>query len=544
MKKNVKGVMKKMLGTGLVFGLAAGILSGCGNSKKEVEVLTDVSFPLEKTASLSFITNASAKSTQKPNERAIFQRLQEETNVEIDWTCYTSDQFADKKNLALSSGDNLPDGLFNAGMNNNDLLRYAKQGVIIPVEDLITDYMPNLNQILEENPEYKTMITAPDGHIYSFPWIEQLGFGKEAIQAIGDIPYINKKWLDELGLKVPTTTEELTTVLKAFKDKSPEGKKDIIPMSFIVNNGDQDPGFLLGAFGYGDNPDHIMVTDDKKVICSATQEGYKTGISWLHSLQQENLIDPEAYTQEWSTYVSKGKSGRYGLCFTWDINNIVANAEDYIPLPCLTGPDGTKNAPRQSQSATSGVDVGRCVLTSACQNLELAAKWLDLMYEPLQSVQNNWGTYGEKDKFNIFELKEDKTLAHMDLGSESPVEVREAQSVAGPLAIMDDYYGKYTTCPDDAQWRLDILHSIYVPDMKSKYVYPVVFMSREDSELVAQYQTDVEKYVNQKKADWILNGGVEKEWDSYLKKVEELGLSQYLEIKQKYLDKVELEGDE
>ncbi|MEG1290920.1 MAG: extracellular solute-binding protein [Lachnospiraceae bacterium] len=544
MKKNVKGVMKKMLGTGLVFGLAAGILSGCGNSKKEVEVLTDVSFPLEKTASLSFITNASAKSTQKPNERAIFQRLQEETNVEIDWTCYTSDQFADKKNLALSSGDNLPDGLFNAGMNNNDLLRYAKQGVIIPVEDLITDYMPNLNQILEENPEYKTMITAPDGHIYSFPWIEQLGFGKEAIQAIGDIPYINKKWLDELGLKVPTTTEELTTVLKAFRDKSPEGKKDIIPMSFIVNNGDQDPGFLLGAFGYGDNPDHIMVTDDKKVICSATQEGYKTGISWLHSLQQENLIDPEAYTQEWSTYVSKGKSGRYGLCFTWDINNIVANAEDYIPLPCLAGPDGTKNAPRQSQSATSGVDVGRCVLTSACQNLELAAKWLDLMYEPLQSVQNNWGTYGEKDKFNIFELKEDKTLAHMDLGSESPVEVREAQSVAGPLAIMDDYYGKYTTCPDDAQWRLDILHSIYVPDMKSKYVYPVVFMSREDSELVAQYQTDVEKYVNQKKADWILNGGVEKEWDSYLKKVEELGLSQYLEIKQKYLDKVELEGDE
>ncbi|MEG0961564.1 MAG: extracellular solute-binding protein [Lachnospiraceae bacterium] len=544
MKKNVKGVMKKMLGTGLVFGLAAGILSGCGNSKKEVEVLTDVSFPLEKTASLSFITNASAKSTQKPNERAIFQRLQEETNVEIDWTCYTSDQFADKKNLALSSGDNLPDGLFNAGMNNNDLLRYAKQGVIIPVEDLITDYMPNLNQILEENPEYKTMITAPDGHIYSFPWIEQLGFGKESIQAIGDIPYINKKWLDELGLKVPTTTEELTTVLKAFRDKSPEGKKDIIPMSFIVNNGDQDPGFLLGAFGYGDNPDHIMVTDDKKVICSATQEGYKTGISWLHSLQQENLIDPEAYTQEWSTYVSKGKSGRYGLCFTWDINNIVANAEDYIPLPCLAGPDGTKNAPRQSQSATSGVDVGRCVLTSACQNLELAAKWLDLMYEPLQSVQNNWGTYGEKDKFNIFELKEDKTLAHMDLGSESPVEVREAQSVAGPLAIMDDYYGKYTTCPDDAQWRLDILHSIYVADMKSKYVYPVVFMSREDSELVAQYQTDVEKYVNQKKADWILNGGVEKEWDSYLKKVEELGLSQYLEIKQKYLDKVELEGDE
>ena len=56
--------------------------------------------------------------------------------------------------------------------------------------------MPNLQAVFEKYPEYRTMCTAPDGHIYSFPWIEQLGAGKEAIQAIGDVPYINKKWLD------------------------------------------------------------------------------------------------------------------------------------------------------------------------------------------------------------------------------------------------------------------------------------------------------------------------------------------------------------
>ena len=37
---------------------------------------------------------------------------------------------------------------------------------------------------------------------------------QEAIQAIGDIPYINKKWLDYLGLEIPTTTDELEQVLK------------------------------------------------------------------------------------------------------------------------------------------------------------------------------------------------------------------------------------------------------------------------------------------------------------------------------------------
>ena len=71
------------------------------------------------------------------------------------------------------------------------------------LEKLIDKYMPNLQAVFEKYPEYRTMCTAPDGHIYSFPWIEQLGEGKEAIQAIGDIPYINKKWLDFLGLEVP-----------------------------------------------------------------------------------------------------------------------------------------------------------------------------------------------------------------------------------------------------------------------------------------------------------------------------------------------------
>ena len=46
-------------------------------------------------------------------------------------------------------------------------------------------------------------------------------------------------------------------------------------------------------------------------------------------LVEQDLVDPEAFTQEWSTYVAKGKSHRYGLCFTWDISNI-DNYEDYV----------------------------------------------------------------------------------------------------------------------------------------------------------------------------------------------------------------------
>ena len=240
-----------------------------------------------------------------------------------------------------------------------------------------------------------------------------------------------------------------------------------------------------------------------------------------------------------AVHVAKGKNHRYGLCFTWDIANIDNNT-DYVMLPALTGPEGARNITRQNNSETSGFDRGRCVLTSSCRNTALAAAWIDQMYAPLQSPQNNWGSYGEKDSFNIFELSTNKDggemLKHLDLGDQSPVEVREAQSVNGPLAVLNEYYDMYVTQPADAKWRLDNMHETYLKDMKSKYVYPNVFMSIDDTNKVSQYDTDIKKYAEQKKADWILNGGIDKEWDSYLKKMEKYGLSAYLAIKQKYFD--------
>ncbi len=125
-------------------------------------------------------------------------------------------------------------------------------------------------------------------------------------------------------------------------------------------------------------------------------------------------------------------------------------------------------------------------------------------------------------------LRGEPLLKHEDLGDNSPVEVREAQSVNGPLAVLNDYYDVYVTQPDDAKWRLDNMHKTYLDDMKSKYVYPNVFMSIEDTNKVSQYDTDIKKYAEQMKASWILNGGIEEEWDAYLQKMEDYGLSDYV----------------
>ncbi len=530
---------QKFVALAAVFAMVTS-LGACGKNAAEnkeaaqpVQESKNIEFPLAQPETLSILTSAEATSTQNPEEKVIYQRIKKETNVNVDWTCYVKDQFVDKRNLVLAKGSNLPDIILNADMGTLDLLKYGSQGLIVPVEDLIDKYMPNLKKVLEDNPSYRKLITAPDGHIYSFPWIEQLGTGKEAIQAIGGMPFINKTWLDQLGLKMPTTTEEFVNVLTEFKNKIPNS----IPMSFRINGGNEDLGFILGAFGYGDNPDHIMVDQNNKVLYSVADEGYKEGIAWLHTLQEKGLIDPEAYTQDWATLVAKGKEDRYGVYFGWDNLGVPGTAASYVPMPALKGPKGEANAPRQSGTAEGGFQAGRAVITSDCKNLELAAKWIDLMYEPLQSIQNNWGTYGEDGKDNIFVLKDDGTLSHTPLDSlkVSPWEARCAQMVGGPLAVLNSYYGKYTTCPPDALERMDFVKS-YVKDMKYDMVYPNVFMSQEDSETLAQCETGIKQYAEQKKAEWILNGGVEKEWDSYLQKLDQLGLKKYLEIKQKYLD--------
>ena len=92
-----------------------------------------------------------------------------------------------------------------------DVIKYASQGMLIPLEDMIDEYMPNLKKILDENPQYRKQITAPDGHIYSLPTINELN------PTTHDKWFINKTWLDNLGLEVPTTKEELEQVLLAFK---------------------------------------------------------------------------------------------------------------------------------------------------------------------------------------------------------------------------------------------------------------------------------------------------------------------------------------
>ena len=551
----MKNSVKRVLALALSLVLTLGLRAGCGNSGttpggESAGTTVDpasLAFPLAEKAELNGLTNFPVGSESEPNNRTIFKRLEEQTNVHINWKAIQGDQWGEKIALEMSNVKTLPDFVFNAGFGDTDLLKYAKQGVIINVEEYIDKYMPNLSKVFADYPEYRAMCEDENGHIWALPWIEQLGANKTAIQAVGNMSFINVAWLNFLGLEKPETVEEFEAVLIAFRDNAEALQAEfgiegsVIPMSCILNDGDQDPYILINGFGegYGD-PDrgrHINVTNDKKVVCSATAEGFKKGTEWLHNLYAQGLIDAEAFTQDWSTYVAKGKSGRYGVCFSWDVANI-ANLTDWEPLPALTA--DVTNLTAQNGSFTSGFDRGRCVVTAAAENPALVCAWLDQMYAPIQAPQNNWGTYGEEDGFDIFVMgtnaNGEPMLQHAPLGDMSPVEVREAECVGGPLAILDEYYGVYVTCPDDAQYRLDWIKDYFTPDMNHDYVFPNVFMSADDTKELSNLQADIQKCINTFKSNAVMNGFTDADWDQFMKDLEAYGLEEYLAIFQKYVD--------
>ena len=308
-----KKTISKVLGAILVASMTVGMFAGCGNKEAEVSTGSNAessvdagaadtgadasadagnagestTFPLAEQVTITGTISYPTGTEAEPNNRTIFKRLEEKTNVHVEWTAISSDMWGDKISLNMANANTLTDFVFNAGFGNGDLLRYADQGVIIPVEDYIDSCMPNLAAVFEAHPEYRKMCEDVDGHIWALPWIEQLGAEKTAIQTVGsNMSFINQKWLDFLGLATPTTVDEFEQVLLAFQEHASELQAefgiegDIIPMSCIMNG--EDLNILINGFGEGygdvDMGQHITVTDDKEVICTATTEGFKKGV--------------------------------------------------------------------------------------------------------------------------------------------------------------------------------------------------------------------------------------------------------------------------
>jgi len=534
MERNNKKKMSIVLALGLSASLA---LTGCSSSEsgkesKETAVAFNESgLPIvEEEVTLNFV---SPKQPLAPDysEMVIFDRLQEATNVSIKWNNIPGDGYQEKKNLLLASGD-LPDAFYASGFTDQDLMQHGQSGTIIPLEDLIDKYAPNLKKLFEERPELKQIVTAPDGHIYSLPRAEEMD-----LVGMPNIMFINQTWLDKLGLEMPTTLEEYHDVLKAFKEKDPNGngKQDEIGLTFWFNGWCGNEGDLIGLFGLPDAPfeaDHRIVRDGK-VIYAATQPEFKEAIAYYHQWVKEGLIDPEVVTQDTAQLFAKGKTEdpTLGSFIWWEDTEVVGTdrVDDYAILPPLKGKDGEVVVGRSNYS-----EYGRdaFVITSANENPEITMRWADQLYEPKMSAQINWGPIGE-----IYEEDENGMLVNKELPEGVAMgELRQKVAPGGPFVVLKEHFGTVVDMEPRAKERLDILDKYYKPHMVEEN-YPQIFFSAEELEKINTIEPEIKEFVKQKEAQWLVEGGIEEEWDEYVEQLEAMGLNELMEVYQTGLDR-------
>jgi putative aldouronate transport system substrate-binding protein len=464
------------------------------------------------------------------NEMTLVQQWEEDTNIAVEWNLLAPEVYPDKRNLLLASND-LPDAFFNSRFTDDELVRYGTDGTLIPLEGLIEEYAPNLQTVFEERPELKAAVTASDGHIYALPNAEELG--------LGAVPFfwsINKSWLDALGLPVPETVEEYHDALVAFKTQDPNGngKADEIPLSFINNWWCADIGDLFAALGgIADNFDHRIVRDGE-VIYTPADERYRDAIETLHTWYEEGLIDPEAFTQDDKTYLAKGgaETPVLGSYVWWEIEEVVGadRADEYVLLPVLEGVDG------KLVGRSNLADFGRnaFAITSANEVPAATMRWVDRLYEPVMAAQVSYGPVGETLVENADGVLEQAPLPEGVVAGELRQQV--APGAGAPHVLTRDDFSDVVLPEPRALKRLQDLEEHYLPYAEPEN-YPTVFFSVEELDEIGSIEPDIKALVEQKRAQWIVEGGVEDEWDGYASQLEAMGLPKLLEIWQAGYDR-------
>ena len=263
-------------------------LSACGSKSPNYNTEPGTLNPDTQQTDFTIMGGMSALSSGYEGN-PVLEQLQEDAGINITWNTM-SDSLSEQVNIRIA-GNIMPDAFMGVGFNNYDLSRHGDDGAFIDLTPYITpEIMPNLYAILEENPGIRAAITMDDGGIYGLPAGEQMGtagIGAEEDYSIFTIPQfsmINKAWLDELGLEVPTTLDELHTALKAFKDNDMShtyygnAAGSTIPMSTGFDQWCWGQNIFYAGFGFTNWPadvcNDLVLSGDGSVRFVCVEDNY------------------------------------------------------------------------------------------------------------------------------------------------------------------------------------------------------------------------------------------------------------------------------
>ena len=321
--------------------LAATALAGCGKTSEENTQTTAVSeaegtakedLPLSKypetvTVHLGGSLNPNAKipDGMSYDDNSYTRFLKDDLNIEVvyDWVTSSSD-FDEKMNLCIGSGT-IPE-LMN--VNATQYRALLKYDMIQPLDQYFDDYASDaLKGYVESGgEELKKCISNDKGEMMAIPAPNITAGGINEM-------WIRQDWLDNLGLEVPRTWDELAAVAEAFVTQDPDGNGEADTIG-ILGPGNTDHMNAIGGNQFGldplfssfqSYPQYWLQDEDGTVKYGSIQPETRTALEKIQKLYTDKLIDTEMLVR--SNCQEAVLSGKVGIFFgPWWIGYTVSDA--------------------------------------------------------------------------------------------------------------------------------------------------------------------------------------------------------------------------
>lgn len=548
---------KRVISVALVALLSAGALCGCGNNgadnaKKAAAYEPDPIvnepgvFPICKDKDITLTVGIAQSSVVTDYENNTFTKaLEEKLGCNIEFELLPSTETQQKVELMIAAGgEDLPDILM-MSFEDNQLAAYGKNGTIIDLSPYYENSAYYLNKMFDAEKEkygedIKKLITLSDGSMYYIP-----KYNKSLQNEYGNRMWVYEPWLEKLGLEKPETLEEYKAMLKAFKEKDPNGngKADEIPAS--GHKDDKFIEFIMASFVpvQTGNTDYLYVDDKGKVNAAYMQEEWREGLRYLNGLYKEGLLSDVKFTQDTTQLrqLNSQAEVRVGSLVTQAPSLAVeyrSRLADYTHIkPLKNGKKGISRAVWEPTTPYCGM-----VITKNCEHPELAFRLGDLMCEETLTIWNRWGEEG----VDWTAPKEGEKSMFENIGYKariSPILIwgepsnHHWQNIGPGYRDYDVACGMVASDSNISEMIIaeaapDYLDTKYEHLVK-KYIYDIDKYSE-----VSQYKGDLKNYVTEQMALFITgNRDLDKDWKDYISHLKSLGVEKYVEITQEAYDK-------
>lgn len=459
--------------------------------------------------------------------------IAEKMNLEIEWIVVGADGWDERINLMLSTND-LPDIIMKGTIPN--LSAAIEDDQVIALDELMEYYSDGIKPLLEEYPGVDISSRASDGKLYTLPGINTLRPNLTSHRNL----WINQQWLDNLGLEIPTTTDELLDVLRAFRDEDANGNgntSDEIPYA-IEDSGATHSGrvdIISGLFGlyYNMGYENIQLEGDTVSFLKNTDE-WKEVLQYMNTMYTEGLMDNEVYTQTGDMSIAKISSGNVGIFGLSSDDLFTTVSDQYVALAPVQSPNG-KTPVIQLASNSMGSNT---FITSADETPWVSFRLLDYFFTEEGSM--TVGCFNEDLIGVTCQKKEDGSWDYSEemINDERGVAVAVGDACplpGGGFGYWRNENNSNYIYSEKVQENVPVWEPYYQADP----VYGTPLFDSQTQEKVDEIKTDLDVYVSECQAKFITGEMSFDNWDDYCATLESLRVDELVSYYQAYYDSLQ-----